>query len=377
LVKGDLLAEVACCQAGAAEILALIDRFGWPVIKDCIERMYDHGETIVRDFIRQIPDGSYTAHGHLDDDGLSDDPILFKVTVIVEGEEICFDLSDVPEARKGPLNTPLPSTVSACRIVLAMLAGNESPNEGHFRPLRTVTRPGSMFHPVAPQPTFLYGWPLMQLTEALFEAFAKAMPGKVPSGSAGDICGAGFSAYDKIRGETIVAGNPFPVGLGAFPDGDGSTMMHLSIGQSSLPSAELLEAKFDFLQLENWEITEDSAGIGKYRGGSGWRVDLRVLRDVSFMTPIERTKVPSWAQAGGAGGATNKIKLHYPDGRSVETSKVTGVHLPKGTLVEVFCGGGGGFGDPRERDPEAVKRDVRLGFCSEDAARQNYPHAFA
>lgn len=377
LIKGDLLAEVGCCQAGAAEVLALIDRFGWAVVKDCIERMYDHGEMLVRDFIRQVPDGVYTGRGHLDDDGLSDDPIHFEVKIIVEGEEIHFDLSDVPEATKGPLNTPLPSTVSACRIVLAMLAGNESPNEGHFRPLKTVTRPGSMFHPVAPQPTFLYGWPLMQLVEALFEAFSKAMPGKVPSGSAGDVCGAGFYTFDPRRGETVMAANPYPIGLGAFPDGDGATLMHLSIGQSSLPSAELIETKFDFIQFENWEIVPDSGGIGKYRGGSGWRLDVRVLRDINFLSPIERTKEPSWAQAGGESGAANKITLHYPDGRSVETKKVTGIKLPKGTLVEVLCGGGGGFGNPRDRDPEAVRRDIRLGFTSEDKARRDYPHAFA
>lgn len=375
-VKGDILAEVACCQAGAAELGALIDRFGWDVVKDCIERMYDHGEMIVKDFVRSIPDGSYVGEGHLDNDGISDEAIDFNVTVIVEGDSITFDLSEVPDARKGPLNTPLPSTVSACRIVLAMLAGNESPNEGHFRPLRTITRPGSMFHPVAPQPTFLYGWPLMQLVEALFEAFARAMPGRVPSGSAGDVCGALFYAYNESRGETVVAGNPFPIGLGAYPDGDGPTMMHLSIGQSLLPSAELIETKFDFMQLENWELTPDSAGIGKYRGGLGWRVDFRLLRDVSFMTPIERTKTPSWGQEGGGSGATNRIIIHHPDGTSVETGKVTGLDLKKGTLVELFCGGGGGFGDPKDRDEGAVRRDVHLGFCTAERASEQYPHAF-
>ena len=376
-VKGDLSAEIACCRAGAAELIEVIKRFGIAVFQNSVERMYDHGEAVVRDFIRQIPNGAYTGHGHLDDDGLSENSIDFSVTMIVDGEQITFDLADVPDAMKGPLNTPLPSTISACRIVLAMLAGNESPNEGHFRPMRVVTRSGSMFHPIAPQPTFMYGWPAMQLVEALFEAFSLALPGRVPSGSAGDLCGAMFYAYDARRKETLIAANPLPIGLGAYPDGDGPIMMHLSIGQSSLPSAELLETKFDFMQMENWEVTADSAGIGKYRGGMGWRIDYRLVSDVTFMTAIERTKVPSWGQAGGSSGQANKLVLHYPDGETVNTRKITGASLPKGTLVEVFCGGGGGFGSPLDRDPQAVNRDVRMGYVSEERARQDYPHAFA
>ena len=378
LTKGDLLAVVACCRAGAEELVRVIDRFGMVTFLDCTERMYEHGETVVRDFIARMPDGRYEAFGHLDNDGLSDEPIKFKIALIVERDEVTFDLSEVPDAVRGPLNSPFPGTVSACRIALAMLAGNEAPNEGHFRPLRIISRPGSMLHAVSPQPTFLYGWPLMQLIEAVYQAVSGARDGRAPSGSAGDFCGVAYFGFDEVRREMMIAAaTPLPVGMGATAEGDGATLMHLVIAHSRLPSVELLEAKSPFIRLETWEITPDSAGPGKYRGGLGWKVSYRLQRDAIFMTAIERTKVASWGQGGGLSGATNRLILNYPDGRTVPTTKITDIPLPQGTLTEVYCGGGGGYGSPLERDPKAVLNDLRLGYITEQKAREHYPHAFA
>lgn len=376
-VKGDIFAEVACCRAGAAEFLRVIERFGLETFRDCSERMYAHGEAMVRDFISRIPDGRYKGSSSLDNDGLDDNPIHFDVELVVEGDAVTFDLSQAPAATRGPLNLPFPSTVSACRIVLAMLAGNEAPNEGFFQPLKIISRKGSMFHPTSPQPTFMYGWSFTNLVEALFQAFASALPGQVPSGSAADLCGTMFWFFDAERGEMRVAASPLPVGLGAFPNGDGATLFITPLAQSKLPSVELQETKWDFVQIQRWELATDSAGCGQYRGGMGWRVGYLMMRDVGMMTVIERTKEPSWAQAGGHSGVPNQVVLNYPDGRVVATTKVTGLDLPRGTLVDVLCGGGGGYGDPAKRSREDVLRDVQLGYLSDSKARETYPHAFA
>jgi len=376
-VRGDILAEVACCRAGADELLRVIERFGMETFCACTERMYEHGETLVRNFISRIPDGRYQGAGHLDNDGIDDNPIDFEVALVIEGDQITFDLSAVPDARKGPMNTPFPSTVSACRIALSMLAGSESPNEGHFRPLRILSRPGSMFHPVHPQPTYMYGWPLMQLMESLFQAFAASLPGRVPSGSGGDLCPVMFSTWDQERGELASGGGAMSTGMGALAYADGTTLMHVSVGQSRLASVELSETKCSFVQCEGRQIVMDSAGPGKYRGGMGWKVGYHLLRDATFMAAVDRTKVPAWGQAGGLPGMPNRVVLIYPDGRVVATTKVTGLALPKGTRVEVYCGGGGGYGAPSERDSKAVHEDIRLGYVSEQRARELYSHAFA
>lgn len=375
-VEGDLMAEIASCRAGLDELLRIVRRFGLEVFRDCVERMYDHGETVTRDFISQIPDGTYRATGHLDNDGLDDEPIAYDIALTVEGDHMRFDLSEVPDANRGPMNCPFPAVVSVCRIVLAMLAGVEAPNEGNFRPLEVVTRAGSLFHPVLPQPSFMWGWPAESLLEAMFQALSEALPGVVPSGTAGDVVAAGVHTFDQESGELQVVMPRLPVGSGALPHADGATLYHPSVSMSRLSSAEIEEVKAPFVQIERWEFTPDSAGAGQYRGGMGWELDFRVLTDVEMMTTIERTKVPSWGQAGGLSGEPNGVTLRYPDGRTASTRKVTGLQLPEQSVVSIRAGGGGGFGDPADREITAVHRDLTDGLITEQRARMVYPHAF-
>jgi N-methylhydantoinase B len=377
-VRGDLLAQVASCRIGADELVRVVQRFGSQAFWNCVERMYEHGEAVVRSYIEQLPDGRYEAQGHLDNDGLSEDPITFDLAVEIRGSTLRIDFSRVPDARKGPLNCPLPSTVSCCRIALAMLAGNsEAPNEGHFRPIEIVTRAGSMFHPVKPQPCYMYGWPFMSAFEAIYEALSRALPGRVPSGSAGDLCGVQYWGHDDERDEQFYGGCSLPVGQGASRLGDGATMFVSPLAQSKTPSAELMETKWPIVRFERWEYLADSAGPGKHRGGMGWELHWRFLKPVEIVSIVERTKEPSWGQAGGRSGVANRFVLSYPDGRDVEIRKVTGLPVPAGSVVRIRCGGGGGYGPPGERDVEAIKADLRLGLISEDAARRDYPQAFS
>lgn len=374
-VEGDLMAEIASCRAGLDELLRIVTRYGLQVFRDSVELMYEHGETVTRDFIRGIPDGTYRGTGHLDNDGIDDEPISFDVEIVVDGDLVRFDISGVPDAVRGPLNCPFPSTVSACRIILSMLAGNESPNEGHFRPLEVISRAGSMFHPVPPQPSYMYGWPFTSLLEAMFQALSQAVPGGVPSGTAGDVVAVFLHTFDMETGELRLAAPRLPVGSGASATADGATLYHPAVAMSRLASAELEEAKAPFIEVERWEFTPDSAGPGRNRGGMGWQLDLRVLTDVEMMTSVERTKVPSWGQAGGLPGQCNEIVLRYPDGRTVSTTKITGLPLPEQTVVTVRAGGGGGYGDPADRAVEAVHRDLDAGLMTEAHAREFYPHA--
>ncbi|MCZ8132849.1 MAG: hydantoinase B/oxoprolinase family protein [Steroidobacteraceae bacterium] len=376
-VRGDLLAQVASCRVGAEELVRVVQRYGSRTFWNCVERMYEHGEAVVRAYVEQIPDGRYEATGHLDNDGIGDEPVHFKVAIEVAGSTVRVDFSDVPDARPGPLNCPLPSTVSCCRIALAMLAGNsEAPNEGHFRPLEVVTRPGSMFHPVAPQPCYMYGWPLMSAMEAMYEALSRVLPGQVPSGSAGDLCGVQYWGFDRERNEPFYGGCSFAVGQGASARGDGATLFVAPLGQSKVPAPELMETKWPLVRFERWEFAPDSGGPGRHRGGLGWDVHWKFLENVELVSVMERTREPSWGQAGGLSGAPNRFVLSHPDGGDVEIRKVTGLRVSAGSVVKIRCGGGGGYGSPAERDPDAVRTDLRLGYVTEAAARRHHPQAF-
>ncbi len=128
--------------------------------------------------------------------------------------------------------------------------------------------------------------------------------------------------------------------------------------------------------MERCELAMDSGGPGKHRGGLGPDMAFHMLEDTLAISTIERTKNEPWGLAGGLPARANSGEVRLPDGTVLLVAKATGLSLPKGSTFTIRCGGGGGYGPPSERDPEAVRRDVREGYVSEEAARLDYPHAF-
>jgi len=219
MVAGDINAEVVCVRTGARAIVDLVERHGMETFRTSVERMYDHGEAVVRSYLEALPDGTYVGHGEMDSDGITDDPVPFEVELTISGSSVTLDFSRAPAARPGPVNCPVPSTVSASRVALSMLAGSgEPPNEGHSRAIEVITRPGTMFHPIEPDPCFLYGWPALQAIEAIYQAVAQAMPTAVTASSGGCICSLVWWGKREQTGEPWAEGSPHPVGQGAHAD---------------------------------------------------------------------------------------------------------------------------------------------------------------
>jgi N-methylhydantoinase B len=377
LVTGDLSAQVAGVRIGARELVRLIERYGQATFWNCVERMYDHGETVVRGYIENLPDGRYVGHGAMDDDGITDDQIPFEVVLEIEGSTARLDFSSAPEARPGPVNCPIASTVSAARVIMTMLAGGgEAPNEGHFRPIEVVTRPGSMFHVLSPSPCFLYGWPAMQATEVVLQAVSEAVPEAVCACSGGDLCAALWYGTREATGEFWGDGSPHPVGQGASIHGDGqSARLHHIEAATRFSPLEVWEARNPWM-MDRCELAPDSGGPGRHRGGLGPDMAFRFLEDTYTISTIERTKNAPWGLEGGLPARPNRGHIRYPDGTEQTIGKGTGVFLPKGTVFTFHCGGGGGYGPPSERPQEQVLSDLREGYITEEHAREHYPHAF-
>ena len=376
-VLGDINAEVAGVRAGGRELVRLVERYGLEVFSNCVERMYDHGEAVVRSYIEKLPDGRYVGRGVMDDDGISDEEIPFEVVLEIEGTTARLDFSNAPAARPGPVNCPVASTVSAARVIMTMLAGGgEAPNEGHFRPIEVVARPGSMFAAQKPQPCFLYGWPAMQATEAVLNAVAEAMPEAVCACSGGDLCAALWYGVREDTGEFWGDGSPHPVGQGASIHGDGqSARLHHIEAATRFAPLEVWEAKNPWL-MEVCELAPDSGGPGRNRGGLGPDMAFRFLEDAFAISTIERSKNAPWGLEGGGEGRPNSGELRLPDGTVKPIAKATGLALPKGSVFVFHCGGGGGYGPPSDRPTEKVLEDLREGYITEEHARRHYPHAF-
>src|SRR6059058_4460905 len=378
MVAGDINAEVAGVRTGAAGLLRVVERYGLDTFGECVERMFDHGEAVVRSYFSQIPDGRYVGQGVMDDNGLSEEFVPFEVVLEVDGSTVRLDYSNVPDAHPGPINCPLPSTVSASRIAITMLAGGgEAPNEGHFRPLEVVTRPGSMFHPLPPSPCFLYGWPAIQAIEVVYHALSHVIPEAVPACSGGDINGIVWWGVREKTGEPWADGSPHPIGQGGHVRGDGaSSLIHHAEAATRFSPVEVWEARNPWL-LEKVELAPDSGGPGRHRGGLGVDMFFQLLEDSYATTVVERTKNAPWGLEGGLPGRPNGIALRTPDGLSEPLrGKNTRLLLRRGSTLELYNGGGGGYGPPSERDPELVHADIGEGYITEAHARLHYPHAF-
>jgi N-methylhydantoinase B len=376
MVAGDINAEVVGVRTGAAGLLQIVERYGVERFSESVERMFDHGEATVRSYFEHIPDGTYVGRGEMDDNGITDDRVPFEITLEVDGSDVRIDFTASPPEQAGPINCPLPSTVSASRIAIAMIAGGgEAPNEGHFRPVEVMTRPGTMFHPNPPAPCFLYGWPGDQAIEVIYGALAQAMPAAVPACSGGDICALVWWGQREATGETWTDGAPHPVGQGGHSAGDGAnSLMHISEAATRFSPVEVWEAKNPWL-IERLELAPDSCGPGRHRGGLGLDLFFETLEDNFLTSTVERTKNAPWGLAGGGLARPNSVVVRFPDGTSRAFGKTTRAHVPKGSTLELRTGGGGGWGDPAGRDPDAVRSDLREGYITEEHARTHYPHA--
>lgn len=377
-VVGDISAQVAALRTGGEALLRLINRHGRAQFDAAVERIFNHGESVVRAYFDQIPDGRYIGQGALDDNGIDDELVSFEIIVEVAGSSVRVDYSSAPSAHAGPLNSPQAATVSASRIAICMIAGGgESPNEGHFRPLEVVTRPGSMFHPLPPSPCFLYAWPSEHAIEVIYSALADVMPSAVPACSGADECAVVWWGTRDDSGEPWGDGTPHPVGQGANHRGDGANALaHVSGAATRFTPAEVWESRTPIM-LEKIELAQDSGGIGRYRGGLGVDFVYQAAEDCWVTFVIDGTRTRPWGLAGGGQGRANAVALRQPNQPSTpHRGKGTRVRMLKGMSLELYTGGGGGYGAPAERDTESVHADISNGYISESAARAAYPHAF-
>lgn len=312
----------------------------------------------------------------MDSNGVADDLVPFEVAIEVSGSDIAVDFTNSPPEQSGPVNCPLPTTVSCARLaILSVSGGNELVNEGHLRPIEIRTRPGTMYHPRPPAPIFLYGWACMQAVDVILRALADAVPEAVPAGSAGDLCAITWWGK-KQNGELWVNGTSHFGGQGALAYADGPPpLMHISVSGLRNTPIESFEAKHPVV-IRRVELKEDSAGAGRFRGGLGVEAEYEWRDDAFCTSTVERTRIPPWGLAGGGEGTPNIVRASMPDGTAREFGKVTGLAVPAGSRIVVRSGGGGGFGPASSRDPAAVLEDIRQGYISQTRAELDYPHAF-
>ena len=373
-VAGDINAQAIGVKAGATALKRIVSKYGLTTFREASEEIFDAGEMIVRNYLKKIPNGEYSGSGQMDSNGVEEGLVPFDLKVIIEDEKVILDMSNAPPQQNGPINCPLPSTVSTARVAMSMLAGsNEAPNEGFFRPIEVITKPGTLFHPLSPAPCFLYGWPALQAIEVFYKALGTKFPEKVPASSGGCINGIVYWGQREKSGEPWADGSPHPVGQGASYFGDGATCLHHAESATRFAPAEVWENRNPWL-INRVELIQDSCGAGKNRGGLGVYFEITMLEDTFATTVCERVKLAPWGLNGGKEALSNNCFVIDQDEKSIEVPKATRIPITKGKRILLQCGGGGGYGDPKERETAKVLDDYKQGYISENYIEKYYPN---
>jgi N-methylhydantoinase B len=371
LVIGDLHAQVAALRTGERRLGEIYSRYGQETINEAVETILMHGEERTRRALLELPQGTWTATDVLDDDGIDDQPVKMQVTVTIADGEFVVDFDGSAGATAGPVNMPFGATLAMCKVALKALTTPDEPSTGgHMRPLRVVAEPGTLFHAVTPAPTFTL-WTGIVALELIFKAVAQGMSERVAASTGGDVPGFMMVGIHPDTGDLFAVSNNEPVGWGGTPRHDGANgTMHLSASIVRNTPIEVLESKTTML-VERLEFRPDSGGAGKWRGGAGLQRLIRFLGDGEFLSVVKKTRTSPWGLADGQDGQANGFVL-YPGTEREKRVSTNRASVKVGDRVLVLSGGGGGHGNPRDRDPAHVRHDVSEGYVSPEAAQNDY-----
>jgi len=385
-VLGDIRAMVAGVRKGSQRFSDVIDQFGLKVTLDALSEILVQGERMARAAVRRIPDGVYEAEAILDGDGNDDAPLdeklLLKLKITISGDELTADFTGTGPQNRGPMNTPEPSTISATRYAFKIITTPHQPsNEGFFRALNIVIPEGSFLKPEFPAACAMWPTPSSTIPDLFLKALAPAIPDQVRGGHFGDSMANFIYGIDPSSGKYYVCAEADAGGYGGKPTEDGEcALFSMTLGDTYNVPAEVVEVRYPW-RVERFELRRDSGGAGKYRGGLGVVRDYQLGFDAGLTVTTDRVKyTPPWGVFGGMPGETNITVVSRDDGSEERWRKISNLPLKKGEVVSFRGGGGGGYGTPLDRDPQAVLADVISEYVSIGAAEEEYgvvidPHA--
>lgn len=371
-VIGDMNAQISSCRTGERRVQELVRRYGIDTYREVIEAILDHGERLARAGLARLPKGTWTAHDFLDDDGIDTERLVrMEATVSVTDEEMIVDWSGSDGAVAGPINLPIGSTMGISALVFKAVTTPDTPaNAGNFRPLRVIAPPGCVMHAQPPAPTFTL-WTSLLAPEVITKALAQGMPDLIPACSGGDVFDVMGVGLHPDTGQYWLEATNEGVGFGAHAGDDGETgIMHLSEPGCRNNPIEVLETKAPWL-IDTYAIRRDSGGAGRHRGGLGVTRSYRFLAAAICLTLVKKTRTRPWGMVGGHEGESGYV-LVKPGSEQERIAGAVYEQMQPGDRLVNNSGGGGGWGDPAARDPQAVLADVRLGYVSPEAARSLY-----
>ncbi|MCC0040052.1 MAG: hydantoinase B/oxoprolinase family protein [Brucellaceae bacterium] len=368
VLEGDVWAAIASVRVGDRRLKELAGKYGVTTFENAMDSFMDYGEKTSVKALQDLPHGTFELSEE------QDDGRIFNVKITISDAEFTVDLRDNPDQSTNPVNTSRDGVMVAAQMIFKSLSDPYSPaNGGSFRPINLLTREGSVFHAKEPAPIGFYYEIELRVYDLMWRCLAPHMPDRLAAGHFASVCGTfiGGTHPDTGRQYTII--EPQLGGWGASRTGDGNSAMFCGFhGETFNCPAEINEAR-NGLYVDRMELNTAPGGEGKYTGGRGIVMDYRVRNDNGFLTAgYTRSKFPAWGVDGGRDGSPNYVEFRPKNGDPQQFSFVSGQVTNTDDVIRVVTGNGGGLGDPKERDPELVRRDVRNGLLATDRAREIY-----
>ncbi len=370
---GDLGAQVAACSVAERALQALAARHGRAALAQLTAELIDYTERLVRQEILTWPDGTATFTDYLGSDGVEACDVPITATVTIAGDEITADLTASAPMVRGSLNSTRSFVMACVYHVVRCALTLEVPNTaGAFRPVRVLTTPGTVTEVVMPGASSMRGVTGFRVVDAVNGALAQLIPDRVPAAGEGGNTLAIFGADRPGGGERFVFYELIVGTWGGTPTWDGNDGLTNPASLAANIPVEVAESEFPIV-VERYGLVPDTGGAGRHRGGLAIERVWRCLTpDTSLIVRSDRAERPPYGLEGGGDGARSSNVLVRADGSEETLPAMFSTTIDAGDVYVHRMAGGGGWGDPRDRDPDAVAADVADEKVSVDAARERY-----
>ncbi|MCM2435804.1 hydantoinase B/oxoprolinase family protein [Agrobacterium rosae] len=367
---GDLNAQLTANETGRRRVKELIARYSVDTVIAASDQLLDYAESFMREAISEVPDGTYRGVDFIDTDGLDQTNLEVHVAITVKGDTLHLDFEGTSPQVKTAINCPRASTISSAYSALKMLLTKPSIplNDGSYRPISISAPEGSLVNPIPFAPVEGRNVVVMRVFQSILLALSKAIPDRIPAPGYDtrtevDLHWQGARTYHAVSEQ--LGG-----GYGAGPSNDGADQLDDPLGNCRNTPVEALELSQSFFRVERYELRPDSGGAGRYRGGLGAVRTYRFLQDGVHMSVYSDrfiNKAPG--VQGGYDGTNAYIKVTRKNGTEEQLPPKGAAVLNSGDELEVAIGGGAGYGDPRSREPDMVRADVRSGKVTDGSLK--------
>lgn len=367
-LEGDLWAAIASVRIGARRLEDLTQKYGTDTFEKAMLSFMDFGEQVSHRELAKLPHGSFELSEK------QDDGRIYNVKVTISDTEFIVDLRDNPDQDPACTNTSRDGVMVCAQMIFKSVTDPYSPcNDGSFRPIKLLTKEGTVFHAQEPAAIGFYFETEVRVYDLIWRCLAPHMPERLPSGHFSSICGTFIGGIHPDTGRQYTVIEPQLGGWGASRGRDGNSAIFSGFhGETYNTPAEISEAR-NGLFVDRMELNTEDGGEGQWRGGNGIRLEYRIRSDNSFVTvAYTRSKILPWALDEGLEGSSNYIEVIKTDGSLERFSFVSGHTLNTDDVIRIVTACGGGLGNPKDRDGDAIQEDIRNGFLTKDRATEVY-----